>query len=167
VYYNISQRGIGLGGPMRWFYDRFHWLWRGPRFPRRSGTILRGNPTPKVSLNLQPGEMVRVKSHEDILKTVDDAAMNRGMLWDAEMVPYCGGTYRVLKRVTKIIDEKSGKMLEIKTPCIILDSVVCQGIYSGCRMFCPRSIYPYWREIWLERSPRDSSPESGQNVPDR
>ena len=71
--------------------------------------------------------------------------------WDAELVPYCGGTYRVLKRVTKIINEKTGEMQEMKNPCIILDSVVCQARYSACRMFCPRSIYSYWREIWLER----------------
>ena len=31
-------------------------------------------------------------------------------MWDAEMVPYCGGTYRVLKRVSRIIDEKTGLM---------------------------------------------------------
>ena len=67
------------------------------------------------------------------------------------MVPYCGGTYQVLKRVNKILDERTGKMREMKGPCIVLDSVVCQSRYSGCRMFCPRAIYPYWREIWLER----------------
>ena len=75
------------------------------------------------------------------------------MCWDAELVPYCGKTYRVLKRVTKIVNEKTGEMQEMKTPCIILDSVVCQSRYSHCRMFCPRSIYSYWREIWLERVP--------------
>jgi hypothetical protein len=80
------------------------------------------------------------------------------MYWDAEMVPYCGGTYRVLKRVTKIVDERTGKMQEMKTPCIVLDTVICQSRYSGCRMFCPRSIYSYWREIWLERvTPQPSS----------
>ena len=73
------------------------------------------------------------------------------MHWDAELVPYCGGTYRVLKRVTKMIDEKTGKMVEMKNPCIILDTVVCQARYSSCRMLCPKSMYPYWREIWLER----------------
>jgi len=77
--------------------------------------------------------------------------MNRGMIWDAELVPYCGGTYRVLRRVDKILDEKTGKMTVMKTPCIILDTVTCEARYSACRMFCPRSIYPYWREIWLER----------------
>ena len=66
-------------------------------------------------------------------------------------MPYCGGTYRVAKRVTKIIHEQSRKMQEMKTPCIILDDVTCQARYSACRMHCPKGMYPYWREIWLER----------------
>src|SRR5262249_26547100 len=83
--------------------------------------------------------------------TIDTNNKNRGMYWGPEMVPYCGGVYRVLKRVNKIINEQTGRMQEMKTPCIILDSVICESRYSECRMFCPRSIYPYWREIWLER----------------
>jgi hypothetical protein len=95
--------------------------------------------------------LVRVKSHEEILKTVNVENKNRGMYWDAEMVPYCGGTYRVLKRVRRLINERTGKMEEMKNPCIILDNVFCQSRYSACRMFCPRAIYTFWREIWLER----------------
>ena len=60
-----------------------------------------------------------MKSHDEILATVTVSNMNRGMYWDAELVPYCGGAYRVLKRVTRIIEEKNGKMLEMKTPCIV------------------------------------------------
>lgn len=151
MYYNLSQAGIGLGPAMRWFYDVIRRLWGGSRWPRHSGTIPDGQPTPASTLNLQPGELVRVKPHEEILKTITTGSKNRGMAWDAELVPYCGGTYRVLKRVTKILDEKTGKMMEMKTPCIILDEVICKSRYSTCRMFCPRSIYSYWREIWLER----------------
>ena len=151
VYYNVSQAGIGLGRPMRWCYERLSWLWGRSRFPRSVGDIPEGQPTPTAPLNLQPGELVRVKSHEEILRTVTVANKNRGMSWDAEMVPYCGGTYRVLKRVTQIVDEKTGKLQSMKNPCIILDEVFCRGRYSGCRMFCPRSLYPFWREIWLER----------------
>jgi hypothetical protein len=151
MYYNVSQAGIGIGPVMRWFYNTFRWLWRGSLFPRKPGVIPEGMPTPVAKLNLQPGELVRVKSHEEILKTVTTENLNRGMYWDAELVPYCGGTYRVLHRVSKIIDEKTGTMLEMKNPCIVLDSVVCQARYSACRMFCPRAMYPYWREIWLER----------------
>ena len=151
MYYNLSQAGIGLGRPMRWLYNMLRWVWRGSRWPRTPGVIPEGSPTPTASLNLQQGEWVRVKSHREILQTVTTANLNRGMYWDAELVPYCGGTYKVLKRLTRMIDEKTGKMLEMKSPSIVLDSVVCQARYSPCRMLCPKSMYPYWREIWLER----------------
>jgi hypothetical protein len=29
--------------------------------------------------------------------------------------------------------------------------VYCQARYSEHRMFCPRSIFSWWREVWLER----------------
>ncbi len=157
AYYHLSQAGVGLGPAMRWFYNRFHRLWGGPPFPRNPGLIPEGKPTPTRPLNLQPGELVRVKPQGEILKTVDAGNKNRGMYWDAELVPYCGGTYRVLKSVTRIIDEKTAKMVEMKNPCIILDTVVCQARYSSCRMLCPKEMYPYWRDIWLERVEAKSS----------
>jgi hypothetical protein len=150
LYYAISKIGVG-GRSMRWFYDTFHPLWRGTPFPRKAGTIPDGDPTPVETLNLQPGELVQIKSHDEILKTLNFSSRNRGLYWDAEEVPYCGKTYRVLKRVTKIINERTGVMQEMKTPCVILDSVICESRYSECRLFCPRSIYSYWREIWLKR----------------
>ena len=151
TYYNLSQSGIGIGAPMRWLYEKSRPLWGGSRWPKTVGVIPEGQPTPTKTLGLEPGELVRVKSHDEILATVTVGNMNRGMYWDAELVPYCGGAYRVLKRVTRIIEEKNGKMLEMKTPCIVLDSVVCQARYTSGRMLCPKSMYPYWREIWLER----------------
>ena len=92
-----------------------------------------------------------MKSYEDILATLDDGNKNRGLFFDAELVPYCGGTYRVRSRVEKFLDEKTGRMTTIKTPAVILEDVWCQSRYSSCRMFCPRSIYSWWRENWLER----------------
>ena len=161
AYYHLSRAGIGLGPVMRWLYDKTHRFWGGTLFPRTPGMIPEGKPTPGGTLNLQPGELVRVRSHQEILETVDTSNKNRGMYWDAELVPYCGSTHRVLKRVTKLIDEKTAKMVEMKNPCIILDSVVCQARYSPCRMLCPKSMYPYWREIWLERvTPNHSDAEA-------
>ena len=72
----------------------------GVPFPRRTGLVPTGQPTPVVNLNLRPGEFVRVKSYKDILATVDRDWVNRGMSFDAELVPYCGGVYRVQARVT-------------------------------------------------------------------
>lgn len=151
MYYHLSQAGIGVGPAMRWFYDLASPLWRGTKWPRKTGTIPEGQPTPTVSLNLQPGELVRVKSHEEILRTINTGSRNRGLWWDAELVPYCGKTYRVANRIHDMIDEKSGKMVHMMSPSILLESVICQARYSPCRMFCPRSTYAYWREIWLER----------------
>jgi hypothetical protein len=162
LYYTIAEAGIKLGRPMRWFYDKFHPLWRGTPYPQRRGTLPGGQPTPVATLNLQPGDLVRVKPYPEILKTLNYQNKNRGMLFDAEEVPYCGGTYRVLRRVDKVINEKVGQLQEMKTPGVILESVVCQSRYSACRMFCPRSIYSIWREIWLERVEPSTSNVAGQ-----
>ena len=94
---------------------------------------------------------MRVKSLEQILATLDTRNRNRGLLFAPEMVRFCGGTFKVLKRVHRIIDERNGRMLGFSNPCIILQNVYCLSEFSEHRVFCPRSIYPYWREIWLER----------------
>jgi hypothetical protein len=150
-YNTLINAGIGLGPILRFIYDAIQQARGGIRYPRRNGVISAGKLTPAGNNDLQQGELVRVKSYEEILATLDQSNRNRGLVFDAEMVPYCGGIHRVLKRVSRIIDEKTGKIIEIKNSCIILESVVCQSRYSECRLFCPRSIYPYWREIWLER----------------
>lgn len=151
MYFHFSEAGIGVGPAMRWCYEHAAFLWGGTKWPRRTGTIPEGQPTPTVDLNLQPGELVRVKSHEEILQTLSAGSKNRGLWWDAELVPYCGKTYRVAHRIHNVLDEKNGKMVHMKSPSIILEDVICGARYSPCRMFCPRSTYAYWREIWLER----------------
>jgi hypothetical protein len=142
-----------LWGPtLRWLYDWVQARQGGVPYPRRPGTVPTGQSTPACTLNLQPGELVRVKPYKDILATLDAATnKNRGMAFDAELVPYCGGQYRVKTQVSRFIDEKTGRMSRLKTPAVILENVWCQSRYSPCRAFCPRSIYSWWREAWLER----------------
>jgi hypothetical protein len=150
-YYNLLAKTENkIGRCARGVYDQFQVLIGGVPFPRRNGTIPQGQSTPVINLNLQPGELVRVKSYKEILATLE-GFKNRGMNFDAELVPYCGGVYRVQARVSNFINEKTGKMSTMKTPAVILEGVWCQSRYSDCRMLCPRSIYSWWREIWLER----------------
>lgn len=151
VWHAAATAGLGLGAPLRWIYDRFQQLRGGSPYPWRVGRIAAGAKTPATVLNLLPGEIVKVRSYQEILATLDENGTNRGMWFDAEMVPFCGGTYRVLQRVGKIINEKTGKMQQFKNECIMLEGVVCRACYAKYRKFCPRGIYPYWREIWLER----------------
>ena len=133
--------------------DRTH----GVPYPFVAGALTK---TPVETLDLQPGEFVQVRSKEEIIATLDKQNRNRGLWFDVEMVPYCGGTFRVLRRVNHIIDEKTGKMLNMKYPCIVLEGVVCQADFHR---LCPRAIYAYWRENWLKRVaaiPVQISPQS-------
>jgi hypothetical protein len=128
-------------------------LGRGRTIPSING--LAGRKTPNEVLNLQPGELVEVKSADEIMTTLDATGSNRGMIFDTEMLPFCGKRYRVMKRVHQLINEKTGVMMTMKTPGIILENVWCMGLYHPERIFCPRDIYPYWREIWLKRIEED------------
>lgn len=135
-----------------------------PVWPFENGR-LSGKATPVRKLDLKPGEHVVVRPHAAILETLA-GRMNRGLGFAAEMVPYCEGKYVVRARVEKILDEKTGAMLEMKGECIALENVVCLSDCAGGRLFCPRAIYPYWREIWLERDQSAPPPAVGASVAD-
>lgn len=127
--------------------------WRdGTVYPSIAG---RQKQTPTRPLDLQPGERVRVRSLKDITDTLSPRKQNRGLSFATEMVPFCGGEHRVLRRATRVIDERTGRMIHPKGECIVLDGVVCQGHLSRGRLFCARSIPIFWREVWLERADGD------------
>jgi hypothetical protein len=126
-----------------------------PRWLRIKGGLkwgfVRGlaqGPTPTETLGLRPGELVRIKPKAQILPTLNADLLNRGMGFEEEMSRYCGRTARVQARVERCIDERTGRMLTMKTPCIVLEGLVCAGVYN---VNCPREFVPFWREIWLER----------------
>jgi hypothetical protein len=142
---------IAVGVGYRMLVALYEWVQAqrgGVPFPLRGGTC---DKTPTAVLGLEPGELVRVKSYPQILATLDRRNKNRGLWFDPELVKYCGGVYRVIKRVRRILDEKTGKMLEFSNPCIVLEDVFCTAQTTQGRLFCPRSIWIYWRESWLER----------------
>jgi hypothetical protein len=106
---------------------------------------------PAQPLNVKPGDRVRVKAPADIASTLDEGGFDRGLSFDREMLPYCGRTLRVKDRVERIIDDETGRMLKIPKDCLILEGSVCSGVRTTGRWFCPRQIYPFWREAWVER----------------
>jgi hypothetical protein len=151
---DLTSRNVGLGDFIGYgllailnaFMDR----WFRRRYPRICGGV--SKVTLSTPLNLRPGDLVQVKSKEEIMQTLGANMKNRGLHFDVEMVTFCeNGTHRVLRRVERIIDEKTGRLIDLPNPCLILEGVTCSGLLSSTRMFCPRSIYPYWREVWLKR----------------
>jgi len=103
--------------------------------------------TPTSSLNLQLGELIEVKSKEEILATLDAKGRNRGLGFSAEMLKYSGKRYRVLRRVDTAINEETGRLRQINNT-VILEGVTCDGTAHGG---CKRNCYCLWREIWLKR----------------
>jgi hypothetical protein len=121
------------------------WFREGLRWGFVQGSLTR---TPTGHIDLQPGELVRIKPKAEIMATLSKGLLNRGLGFEEEMARHCGREARVLRRVDRCIDETTGRLLHMKNPCIVLEDVVCEGAYSAN---CPRSIYAFWREIWLDR----------------
>jgi hypothetical protein len=111
---------------------------------------LRGtaDQTPIVQIGLLPGDLVRIRSKREVAATLNADLLNRGMGFDAEMARFCGRTAKVERRVEQIIDERTGRMIKMRNPCLVLENVVCEGAFNAN---CPRAITPYWREAWLEK----------------
>jgi len=124
-------------------------VWRVFKRPEWEWNRLPGpcTSTPVGRLDLQPGERVRVKSRDEIIKTLDKRGWNRGMEFSREMLQHCGKEYRVLRRVERIIRDHSAKMVRVN------DTVLLEGlVYKDfVRLAAPRAEYMYWRECWLER----------------
>ena len=110
-----------------------------------AGTLKR---TPRQDLDLQSGDRVRVKDRDQIVATLDYGGKNRGLWFDPVMLRYCGRELKVTKRVTRIVNEKSGELMQLKSPSIVLEDLHCQ---PADRRFCSRLLHLFWREIWLER----------------
>lgn len=145
----LRARGYRL---WRWLHHAVYKLGGRTPYLEESGRLTK---TPKLELHLQPGELVRVKGYDEIIATLDTNNKNRGLRFDVEMVKYCGGTYRVLTRVERIIDEHSGRMITLPNDCIILDGVTTRGDHHR---FYSQNEYPFWREIWLTRVSDEEAP---------
>ena len=129
------------------FFNAVQRRFGGARFPVLAAS--QQQTTPHLELNLQPGELVRIKTKHEIEQTLNVNFKNRGLWFDKEMTRFCGGTYKVRARVNRQIDERSGRMITFTTPCITLEGVTATGEYFE---FAPLDERIYWREIWLERA---------------
>lgn len=148
-----AYRGmLGMGFGYRIVVASHDWVQKrrgGIPNPYINGTLTK---TPVATLDLQVGELVRIKPFEEIMATLDRNNKNRG-LWfvPQEMGRFCGRTARVVKRVDRLLSERTGEMLTMKTAAVVLDNIYCTGRTVDKRVFCPRASALFWREIWLER----------------
>lgn len=142
---NIGIRGWVVANLTR-IFNSVQRLRGGAPYPFLPESRVRGR-TPTTDLDLQANEAVVVRTKEEIAQTLLNGK-NRGLWFDREMVRYCGEPAVVRKRVNRVIHEASKKMIEMKTPCVMLEKVTATGEFLR---LCPQHDYIFWREIWLKR----------------
>lgn len=97
---------------------------------------------------LKAGDLVRVRSLEDIQATLNPWGELKGCSFMEGMTPYCGTTRRVFRSVERFMDERNYQMRKARG-IILLEGVLCEGTDTLGR--CDRSCLFFWREEWLEK----------------
>lgn len=108
-------------------------------------------PAPPAALaatNLQAGDVVRVRSIEEIRATLDNWGQLKGCGFMPEMEQYCSTTQRIYKRVERFVDERDLRVKRSKG-IVFLEGVICEGTADFGP--CDRSCLLFWREEWLEK----------------
>lgn len=139
----------GLSGRLSCFQTRYliRWALDAALLSACKRLSPRSKSTVAPCSEFQPGDMVRVRSRFEILRTISRRGTNRGLAVTPDMLRYCGRTFRIASRVTRIIDAESRKLKILKNECYVLAGVVC----AGGRLGCTREQLYYWRGIWLEK----------------
>jgi hypothetical protein len=99
-------------------------------------------------LKLRAGDIVEVRSFEEIASALGDNATLEGLPFQPEMRKYCGGIFRVLRTVKKLIIENANTGLRGIKSTVLLSGVNCDG---QPHFGCARNCYLMWRKIWLKK----------------
>jgi hypothetical protein len=105
------------------------------------------NRSDKSRMRFKEGDLVEVKSFQEIFETLDKEGRHRGLSFTKEMVKFCGKQFKVFKRLDRIVLETTGEMRDMRTPTVLLEGVFCDGSAHGD---CDRSCFAFWRDIWLK-----------------
>ncbi len=103
------------------------------------------------------GDLVRVRSLEEIEATFDYDHSYKGCVFLPEMAEYCNTVQRVLTPVERFLDERA---FRIKHPkgIVLLDGLICYGTARFGR--CDRRCFYFWRVEWLEKIEPDKYPDN-------
>lgn len=116
--------------------------------PNESQNISTAPATNSTTTSLKAGDLVRVRSREEIEATLSEWKELKGCMFMLEMWQYCGTTQRVLKPVERFVDERDLRVKKCKG-IVLLEGVICQG--TAYSEGCDHSCFFFWREEWLEK----------------
>jgi hypothetical protein len=98
------------------------------------------------------GEIVRVKTRDEILKSMDSTNKLDGCFFMDQMWNYCGSTQKVLKFVDSFFNERQKKSFLSRSPLYILENLHCEGKASIFPSRCDHGCLLLWHEKWLDKT---------------
>jgi hypothetical protein len=105
----------------------------------------------KETGKLHSGDLVEIKTPEEILRTLDTNGTSDQLPFMPEMVEFCGKRFRVANLVVKTCSYTGTgtNMRAFSTDNIVtLDGLRCSGVeHDGC----PKACMIFWREAWLHK----------------
>jgi hypothetical protein len=103
----------------------------------------------------RPGDLVAVRSRDEIEVTLDANRTLEGLPFMEEMAEYCGKVFRVHRRVDKIFDMRHKTGLRRLCQTVSLNGLRCSGMHhDGCQAECQL----LWKDAWLRRVPAREAP---------
>jgi len=101
-----------------------------------------------ATTSLKAGDLVRVRSRQEIEATLDNWKELKSCAFLEYMWRYCDTTQRVLQPMERYLDERDYRVKKCNG-IVILEGVICHGtlVPGGCDRCC----HLFWREEWLEK----------------
>jgi hypothetical protein len=99
--------------------------------------------------SLRVGELVEVRSADEILATLDARGELDGLPFMPEMLQHCGRRFPVHKVANKLCDTITGTGMRRMRDAVHLAGVRCDG---GAHGSCQTACLVYWKEAWLRRA---------------
>jgi hypothetical protein len=116
------------------------------KLPEKSETSCMKTAAQKI----RPGDLVQVRTPDEIRQTLDSNGTVDGLPFMPEMVEFCGRQFRVSHRVTKTCyyGPGSGMRRFVADDVVLLEGLRCSGEpHDGCQKACNI----FWREAWLQK----------------
>ena len=102
----------------------------------------------KDPIELIAGDIVHIKSKDEIKSLLDEKNASGGCVFTPEMYKYCGQQFRVHKRVDYFYDEVKAKMCKCKN-LYLLEGAFCSGERRAFPNNCDRNCFLFWHSSWL------------------
>jgi hypothetical protein len=98
---------------------------------------------------LRRGDLVEVKTPDEIFQTLDAMGALDHLPFMPEMLEFCGQRFRVCRRALAVCIWEPGTPLGFNTADVVtLEGVRCSGTaHDGCQKSC----LIFWREAWLRK----------------